>query len=198
MDEPLVPDTLRDGADIVAFSGDKLLGASQAGIVVGKRNLVERTASNQMARALRIDKLSLAALDATLKLYTKWPTRAHEHIPTLAMLTMSVNEMSIRAEEIRTRLSSLLGSDFEVDVEPGVSKAGGGTLPLLELPTVLVSVSSPKVSADAIEKALRLAPTPVIARIAEDKVLLDPRTLLDGDLDALVDAFRSVTTNGNE
>ena len=195
IDEPVVRDVVTAGADVVTFSADKLLGASQAGIIVGRSDYVERAAANQLARALRIDKLSLAALDATLGLYVRWPTRFAEFIPTLSMLTASVNELSVRAEEIRASLQNVLGSDFEVGVEPGYSKAGGGSMPLLELPTVLVSVSSSKMSADAIERALRLAEVPVITRIAEQKVLIDPRTLLEDDIEPLVDAFRVAAAN---
>ncbi|HUT04368.1 MAG TPA: L-seryl-tRNA(Sec) selenium transferase [bacterium] len=195
LDEPVARDVVAAGADVVTFSADKLLGASQAGVIVGKSDYVRRIAANQLARALRIDKLSLAALDATLRLYVRWPTHFAEFIPTLSMLTASVNGLSVRAEEIRARLRPALGADFEVGIEPGCSKSGGGSLPLLELPTVLVSVSSSKMSADAIERALRLAEVPIITRIAEQKVLIDPRTLLEDDIEPLVDAFRMAAAN---
>lgn len=193
MDEPVALDMVRAGAEIVTFSADKLLGASQAGVIVGKAELVQKTATNPLARAMRIDKLSLAALDATLKIYLAKPTAAHEQVPTLAMLTKSVNDLSIEAEEIRSRLRSVLDPEFDVNVEPGYSKSGGGSSPLLELPTVLVSVSCKNRSADSVAKALRNAEVPVIVRIAEDSLLIDPRTLLNGDVDALIDAFRLVT-----
>jgi L-seryl-tRNA(Ser) seleniumtransferase len=198
LDEPVVRDVVSDGADIVTFSADKLLGASQAGVIVGRAELVQRIAKNPLSRAIRIDKLSLAALDATLRLYLKWPSRFHECIPTLSMLTTPLSALKRRAERIRRRIRSVLGARFRVELEPGASKAGGGSLPLLELPTMLVAVSSAGVSAEAIERALRAAPVPVIARIAENKVLLDPRTVLEADVEALVDAFRSVgQENGN-
>ncbi|MBN1591755.1 MAG: L-seryl-tRNA(Sec) selenium transferase [Candidatus Coatesbacteria bacterium] len=193
MDEHIARDFIRDGADIVAFSADKLLGSSQAGIVVGKSDMVRAIAKNPLSRAIRIDKLSLAALDATLRLYLAWPTKSYQMIPTLAMLTKSLNEISIEAEEIRSRLASVVSKEFGLGVEPGYSKVGGGTLPLLDLPTVLVAVSPKTISADALSKMLRSAEVPVICRIADDMVLLDPRTILDDDLDALVEAFRNLT-----
>ncbi len=193
LDEPVVRDVVADGADIVTFSADKLLGASQAGVIVGRGELVQRIAKNPLSRAMRIDKLSLAALDATLRLYVKWPTRVHKFIPSLSMLTTPLSAIKKSAQRIRRRIQSVLDDRFRVEIEPGASKAGGGSLPLLELPTMLVAVSSQEISADAIEKALRAAPVPVIARIAENKVLLDPRTLLEDDIDAVVDAFRFVT-----
>ena len=193
LDEPVVRDVVADGADIVTFSADKLLGASQAGVIVGKAELVQRIAKNPLSRAMRIDKLSLAALDATLRLYVMWPTRVHEFIPTLSMLTTPLDAIRKRAQRIRRRIRSALDGSFRVEIEPGASKVGGGSLPLLELPTMLVTVLSQEISADAIEKALRAAPVPVIARIAENKVLLDPRTVLKDDIEAVVDAFRSVT-----
>ena len=192
LDEPIVRDVVSDGADIVTFSADKLLGASQAGIIVGRGEPVQRIAKNPLSRAMRIDKLSLAALDATLRLYVRWPTRFHEFIPTLSMLTTPLSVIKKRAQKIRRRIRSVLDDRFRVEIEPGASKVGGGSLPLLELPTMLVSVSSQEVSADAIERALRAAAVPVIARIAENKVLLDPRTLLEDDIEAVVDAFRLV------
>jgi len=198
MDEPVARDVVRDGADIVAFSADKLLGASQAGIIVGKGELVEAIAKNPLSRAVRIDKLSLAALDATLRLYTAWPTKSQELIPTLSMLSISVNELSVKAEEIRAQLKSTLGDDFEVGVEAGASKAGGGSLPLVELPTVLVTIAPRASSPDAVANTLRSADVPVIVRIADGKLLIDPRTVLDDDLDALVDAFRALATNEHE
>jgi len=192
LDEPVVRDVVTDGADIVTFSADKLLGASQAGVIVGRRELVQTIAKNPLSRAIRIDKLSLAALDATLRLYVRWPTRVHEFIPTLSMITTPHSVIKVRAQKIRRRIRSVLDDSLRVDIEPGASKVGGGSLPLLELPTMLVTVSSQRVSAEAIERALRGAPVPVIARIAENKVLLDPRTVLDDDIDALISAFRMV------
>jgi len=192
LDEPIVRDVVADGADIVTFSADKLLGASQAGVIVGRGELVQRIAKNPLSRAMRIDKLSLAALDATLRLYVKWPTQCYKLIPTLSMLTTPLSALKKGAQKIRRRIQSVLDDSFRVEIEPGASKVGGGSLPLLELPTMLVTVSSKETTPETIEKALRAAPVPVIARIGENKVLLDPRTLLESNIEAVVDAFRLV------
>jgi len=192
LEEPLVRDVVSAGASLVTFSADKLLGASQAGVIVGSAELLKRIASNPLTRAVRIDKLSLAALDATLRLYLAWPTRATELVPTLRMLTLPVEEVRQRAEKIASSASAILGEGFKVSLQPGSSKSGGGSLPLLELPTVLVAVSAEDVSAEDIARALRSSKVPVIARVADEKVLLDPRTVLKEDMDALVEGFRSV------
>jgi L-seryl-tRNA(Ser) seleniumtransferase len=174
-DEPAVRRSVRAGAALVCFSGDKLLGGPQAGLVVGRAEAVEAARRHPLARALRLDKLGLAALEATLRLYLD-PERARREIPVLAMLTAGEAALRARAE----RLAAAIGP--AAVIVPAVARVGGGALPLLELPGPAVAVSLPGVSADDLAARLRAADPPVIGRIEDDRLLLDPRTLADDEL----------------
>lgn len=184
--EPTVRECVQAGLDLVCFSGDKLLGGPQAGIIVGRREAVERCARNPLMRALRCDKMTLAALEATLSLYRD-PGRMVEAVPVLRMLGAPLATLEPRARALAVRLSEALGEAVRVEVEPGRSLPGGGSLPGHDLPTWLVSLRSP-LSEDAWAARLRHASTPVVVRVEEGRVVIDVRTLLPGDEDAIVAA----------
>jgi L-seryl-tRNA(Ser) seleniumtransferase len=187
--EPRVTDALAAGADLVLFSGDKLLGGPQAGCVVGRREAVGRCRQHPIARAVRADKMTLAGLEATLALYRD-PTQAVREIPVLRMLTLSGEELEGRA----ARLASLCPPALEASLQPGESPVGGGSFPGALLPTTLVALHAGALGPDGLALRLRLGEPPVVARVAGGKVLLDPRTLPEERLPdvaaALVEALR--------
>jgi len=182
--EPTIRKYLDAGADGVTFSGDKLLGGPQAGLIAGARRYIEPMKRHPLLRALRMDKLSLASLEATLRLYRD-DRRALAAIPTLRMLTMSAGQLARRADLIARRLRRTLPDTVTLVKHPGESSAGGGSFPLLQLPTTLIEVRIAGYSPEQVELALRRASTPVIGRIQRDRFLLDVRTVLDRDLPAL-------------
>ena len=177
--EPMVQESLKAGADLVCFSGDKLLGGPQAGIVIGRRDLVAKLKKHPLARALRADKLCLAALNATLLHYLK--DEAEREIPVWRMIAAPLDEIKTRAE----RWASILGRG---EVIPGESAVGGGSLPGETLPTWLLALDVPK--PDRTLKLLRQAKPPVIARAQDDRVVLDPRTVLPEQEEAFIDCLR--------
>jgi L-seryl-tRNA(Ser) seleniumtransferase len=183
-DEPSLRRSVAAGAALVCCSGDKLLGGPQAGLLLGSAGAVAKARSHPLARAVRIDKLSLAALEATLSLYRD-PERAQREVPVLAMLASSEETLSTRAERIR----SAIGSDA-AEIARATAKVGGGALPLLELEGPVVAIDDPG-GADRLAGALRAGDPPVIARIREGRVLLDPRTLTDEEADLLATAVRA-------
>jgi L-seryl-tRNA(Ser) seleniumtransferase len=178
VEEPLITDSVAAGAALVCCSGDKLLGGPQAGLIVGQREAVAAARRHPLARALRIDKLSLAALEATLRLYRD-PARARAEIPVLAMLDVAEDELAARAERLAARIGE------RASVVRAVGKVGGGALPLLELEGPAVALAG---DPDALARALRAHDPPVIARIHDGRVILDPRTLRDKDVPLVVDA----------
>jgi L-seryl-tRNA(Ser) seleniumtransferase len=181
--EPRVPDALASGADLVLFSGDKLLGGPQAGCLVGRGDLIARCRTNPLARALRPDKLTLAALAATLDIYQD-AEAAVRSIPVLAMLTVSGEELSRRA----SALAALLPAETRPATQPGESAVGGGSFPGVALPTTLVTIDAGALGPDGLALRLRLGTPPVVARVAGDRVVLDPRTLLEESLPLLAQA----------
>jgi L-seryl-tRNA(Ser) seleniumtransferase len=170
--EPSVLDSLRAGVDIVTYSGDKLLGGPQAGLISGRSDLVARMRSNSLFRALRVDKLTYAALEATLLAYVK---RDHDAIPTLKMMRLSKEEIGKRAESLAARLRP---SELTIEVIDGESVIGGGAAPSSVLPTRLLAVSREGHSADELSAQLRASDPPIIARVEQGRVLLDLRTVL--------------------
>jgi L-seryl-tRNA(Ser) seleniumtransferase len=182
--EPRVADAVAAGSDLVLFSGDKLLGGPQAGCLVGSREAVGRAARDPLARALRADKLTLAALEATLALYLD-PDRARAEIPTLRMLTLEPASLAARAEALRRRAPPALAASLE----PGSSAVGGGAFPEAPLPTTLVALTPPPIGADGFALRLRLGEPPLVTRVAEGRVLLDPRTILPGQEDEVIRAL---------
>jgi L-seryl-tRNA(Ser) seleniumtransferase len=184
--EPTVPEAVADGATLVVMSGDKLLGGPQAGVLVGTRQAVDACRRNPLTRALRVDKLTLAALEATLSLYRD-PARAVRDVPVLAMVSASVESVRDRAESVATILRT---AGIACDVVDSEAAVGGGAFPTARLASAAVALRGR--GAD-VEQKLRAAPEAIVARIADDRVLLDLRSLMpdrDQDLaDAVIRAF---------
>ncbi len=173
--EPRVQDSVAAGMDLVTFSGDKLLGGPQAGIIVGRRELVERIRSNQLARVLRVDKLTVAALEATLRLYLD-EEKAVREIPAWRALAAPLSSLQARAEKLALRLKTSF-NDIDVELLKGSSRVGGGALPTAELPTVLLSLQTPHMDPSRLAGRLRCGTPPVIVRLQQERVLLDLRTV---------------------
>jgi len=189
--EPTVQEALKAGADLVLISGDKLLGGPQAGLALGSREVVSRLRSHPLTRALRPDKLTLAALEATLRLYLD-ESQALTAIPTLRMLTRPVAELDRQARGLARSLRRLLGPRVQVRVVASVGRVGGGALPQVSLPSRALALAVPPLSPQQLEAHLRRAQPPIIARIEQDTLLLDLRTLLPDDLPALKAALQGV------
>ncbi len=188
-DEPIIRESIAAGADVVTFSGDKLLGGPQAGLIVGRREIIERLRSSSLYRALRADKLCLAALEATLGAHRRG---ALEEIPALQMLSLSPEEIETRALRIIQRLEEGSQSGLKATIIKGESAIGGGSGPNVHPRTALIALSHETLSADAIENRLRAASPPVIGRIADACVLLDLRTVADSEESDLITALESL------
>jgi L-seryl-tRNA(Ser) seleniumtransferase len=178
--EPTAQEAIQAGADVVTFSGDKLLGGPQAGIILGKRELIERIKANPLHRALRIDKLTLAALEATLIAYLS-EGGAIKEIPTLRMLTTPLEELRKQARRLQ-RLIKQETDKAAVEMTREQSQVGGGALPLQAVPTWALAVKPLKGTAQALEAALRHVDPPIVARIIDDRLILDMRTIQEGEL----------------
>ncbi len=183
--EPTVQEVVQTGVDVVTFSGDKLLGGPQAGIIVGKKKYIEAMKSNHLNRALRIDKLTLAALEATLRLYLD-EEKALQEIPTLRMLSLTKEELRERSEHLASRLRLALGDLAMVDVVATIGQVGGGALPTEEVPAYGVSIKPVQYSVNQYETLLRQASTPLIARIEDDGLLINLRTIAPNEEDELI------------
>ena len=186
--EPTVKEVLESGIDIVTFSGDKLLGGPQAGIIVGKKEYIEQMKKNQLTRALRVDKMTLAALEATLKLYLD-EKEALEHIPTLHMISLSKERLFAKAEVLKTRLSDL---DFKITVAEDKAEVGGGSYPANYLESVVVKLEHPRLSATDIERRLLEVEIPIITRIKDNELIFDMRTLRTREFDLVKQALIEV------
>jgi L-seryl-tRNA(Ser) seleniumtransferase len=186
--EPTVQASIEKGMDVVTFSGDKMLGGPQAGIIVGKKQFIDAMKKNQLTRALRIDKLTLSALEATLKLYLD-EERALKEIPGLRMLTIKPEELKKDATRLLRALRRRLGDRAQLEVEKSFSQVGGGSMPTEQLETYVVTLTSPMYTLDTIEERLRHGDVPVVARINKDKLILDVRTLLPKDYKQVEDAL---------
>jgi L-seryl-tRNA(Ser) seleniumtransferase len=176
--EPVIGDSIAAGADVVSFSGDKLLGGIQAGLIVGRASLIDRIRRHPLYRALRPDKTTLAAVEATLLIYRRGT--AVVEIPALAMLAAELGSITSRAQDLVQRFAKG-HSDLVIELIPGESAIGGGSAPTTHPPTTLIALSHPKFTADKLAAALRRHDPPVIARIADDRVLLDLRTVDPGE-----------------
>ena len=187
--EPTVRESLLSGIDIVTFSGDKLLGGPQAGMIVGRKAAIDKIRQHPMARALRIDKLTLAALEATLRLYLD-PVKAFSEIPALQMLSASSEELHERCQALLPKLELVVGKTAELSIVQSNSTVGGGALPLAELPGWAVAVVPNNISLNEMVQRLRQGPLPVIGRIQENQFLIDPRTLKMEDTEVLATALQ--------
>ena len=187
--EPTVKEVLESGIDIVTFSGDKLLGGPQAGIIVGKKEYIEQMKKNQLTRALRVDKMTLAALEATLKLYLD-EKEALEHIPTLHMISLSKERLFAKSEVFKTRLSDL---DFKITIAEDKAEVGGGSYPASYLDSVVVKLEHPRLSATDIERQLLEVEIPIITRIKDNELIFDMRTLRTREFDLVKQALIEVT-----
>ncbi len=187
--ETTVQETIRAGADLVTFSGDKLLGGPQAGIIVGRGDLIQRCMQNPVTRALRVDKMTLAALETTLRLYRD-EGRAIEQIPTLKMITVSPDELKGRAEELASSIERTgQKAGLRIEVRGSFSQVGGGSLPAQDLPTFVVALQSDYLSPDQIEEFLRQNDPPIIGRIESDHFIMDLRTLMPHQIEIIALAF---------
>lgn len=185
LDEPTVSEVVASGLDVVSFSGDKLLGSAQAGLIVGRREIVERLRKHPLYRALRSDKLRLAALEATLVAHQR--DKASSEIPVFQMLALKEAEIEERAKAV---IEQVAPTELTLTLQPGESAVGGGTAPTSKLRSLLIALSHPQKSAAELEQQLRRSSPPIIARVAEEKVLLDLRTVLPEDLSSLIAALK--------
>jgi L-seryl-tRNA(Ser) seleniumtransferase len=182
--EPTVQETIKTGVDAVTISGDKLLGGPQAGIILGKKKLLDLFKINPLTRALRIDKLTLAALESTLLLYFD-EKRAMEEIPTLKMLSLDTKRLKKRGKQLLKRLSGMTNERMMFSLREDVSQVGGGALPLQELPTMAVAIKPLDFSVNSLEENLRKSDPPVISRISKEELILDMRTVFDEEIPLL-------------
>jgi L-seryl-tRNA(Ser) seleniumtransferase len=178
--EPLVSQRVACGADVVTFSGDKLLGGPQAGLVVGTRRWLTEIAQNPLHRAVRCDKLTIAALEATLRLYQQSHNITHQ-IPTLQVLTRSLVEIERLGAEVVPALQQALGSGYRVSIEDSTSQIGSGALPTEDISTMVIAVDSDLMSAERIAERFRAARPAIIGRIHDGRFLLDLRTISKAD-----------------
>jgi L-seryl-tRNA(Ser) seleniumtransferase len=189
--EPSVLDSLRQGVDVVTYSGDKLLGGPQAGMLSGHADLIARIRSNSLFRALRVDKLTYAALEATLLAYVKGE---HDANPALRMMRLSKDEIGRRAEALAGTTTS---PRLSLEVTDGESVIGGGSAPSAVLPTRLLAIACEVLSADELSSSLRAADPPIIARVEEGRVLLDLRTVFPEQDEVIASALRNLVRSGN-
>jgi L-seryl-tRNA(Ser) seleniumtransferase len=195
-DEPAVADIVKTGVDLTTFSGDKLLGGPQGGVIVGNKQLIEKIQKNPMTRAMRIDKLTLAGFEATLMEYID-AEKAIENIPTLRMLLQKPEDIKKRASRIAKRLKAEVSSAV-VSLITDSSRAGGGALPEIALPTYVVAIKTDGLSVNEFEERLRKGNPPVIARIKEDSLILDARTIRDEDFWTIVERIKAALSSASE
>lgn len=191
MKEPTVQESIASGVDLVTFSGDKLLGGPQAGIILGKKNFIHRIRKNPITRALRIDKMTLAALESTLGLYRDEKT-AVDRIPTLSMLTAPVELLDKKAVMLKMGIEKIADDRISVEILDLSSKAGGGSLPLLNLPSRCAAIRIKGMSANSLETKMRSYSPPIIGRIESDYFILDPRTLKDEEIELILGALETI------
>ncbi len=185
--EPTVQESIKKGVDVVTFSGDKMLGGPQAGIIIGKKEFIDKMKKNQLTRALRIDKMTLAALEGTLKCYLD-EKEAVEKIPTLYMILSSKDEHKKRAYRLKRKLQNKV-KNFNFSMGEDYSMVGGGSMPIEKIPTYVIRVKSDKYKPEELEIMLRKNKTPIIIRVSNDEVIMDVRTMFDKDFDVIVEAF---------
>jgi L-seryl-tRNA(Ser) seleniumtransferase len=189
--EPTVQDSIKAGVDLVCFSGDKLLGGPQAGIIVGKKSMIDNIKKNPLTRALRIDKFTAIALECVFHEYIN-EKNAIENVPVLKMINKSIEEISSESEKLYNKLNLSIGHLCELNIEDCESQIGGGSLPTEVLKSKCVIIKPNSITTVALEKSLRLAKKPIVARIIKDKLLLDLRTVFENEIEDVVDTFKEV------
>ena len=187
--EPTVQDSVAQGADIITFSGDKMMGGPQCGIILGKQEIISAIKSNQLARALRVDKLTILALQETLNLYRN-EKKAIRQIPTLRMICQSHQSVGRKARKLFEMIGTKENSAFSVSLCDGFSRVGGGAMPLEEIRSRLLCISPGKLSATHIANALSSSNPPIIARLEKDQVLLDARTIQEKEIKIVAEAIK--------
>jgi len=191
-DEPLISDSIKAGADVVTFSGDKLLGGAQSGLIVGKREVIEKLRKHQLYRALRVDKLIYAVLEATLETYRK--ETAIQEIPVLRMIAATNVELKQRTQSFAKKLCERLNenSDLHFEIGKGHSVIGGGSAPTVQPETTILSLKHEKISVNKLEENLRFSHPPVITRVLEDKVLIDLRAVFEDEENELLEILAEI------
>ena len=180
--EPTIQQKIAQGVDLVCFSGDKLLGGAQAGIIVGKKHLIEKLQSHPLKRALRCDKVILAGLEATLRLYLQ-PEKLAQQLPTLRLLTQSIEQLNQQAQQVKAILEQKFSEEVEIQIEPSLAQIGSGAQPTARLDSVAVTIAEKKAKKlTALLTQFKQMPTPIIARVEQDKIWLDMRSLANLDL----------------
>ena len=192
--EPTVQEMIKTGVDAVTISGDKLLGGPQAGIILGKKKILDLFKINPLTRALRIDKLTLAALESTLLLYFD-EKKAMEEIPTLRMLSLDTKRLKKRGKRLLKRLSGVTNKKMAFTLKEDVSQVGGGALPLQELPTLVVAIKPLEVSVNSLEENLRKGEPPIVCRISKEELILDMRTVFDEEIPMLAAGIEKALTS---
>ena len=191
--EPTVQETIKTGVDAVTISGDKLLGGPQAGIILGKKKILDLFKTNPLTRALRIDKLTLAALESTLLLYLD-EERAMEEIPTLRMLSLDTKRLKRRGKRLLKRFSGMANKKMTFILREDVSQVGGGALPLQNLPTLVVAIKPVEASVNSLEENLRKGDPPIVCRISKEELILDMRTVFDEEIPLLAAGIEKALT----
>ncbi len=189
-DEPTVKDKVDQGADLVSFSGDKLLGGPQAGIIVGKKRFIEKLKQNPLTRALRVDKFTLASLEATLKAYIK--NEAREKLPTLKMLSQNIDIIKEKALSLKEKLETLEKENLNIKVEKDSTKIGGGAFPLQDIPTYVVKIETNNIELNELSYKLRMNKPPIFTRLYNDNMFFDLRTIKDEEIEQIVLAFKNI------
>ena len=192
IDEPIIADSIKAGADVVTFSGDKLLGGVQSGLIVGRREVIEKIRKHPLYRALRVDKLIYAALEATLESFRR--ESALQEIPVLKMLSMNESEIKERIEKFADKLKKKSNGNaaLQIEIIEGNSVVGGGSAPMVQPKTTLLALTDKHLSADKLEENLRLSTPPIITRILDGKVLIDLRTVLESEEVELLNSIQTI------
>jgi len=185
--EPSFEECIKLGVNIVSGSGDKLLGGPQAGIILGEGRFIKEIKKNPISRALRIDKLTLSALEITLRLYVE---KRYREIPVIRMLSENEENLKRKAQKIKRGLQKI--KDISVKIIKDISKPGGGSLPDLELPTYCVAIKTKKITSEHLAQMLRNSSPPIISRIKGEILLLDVRTIFNEDIKSIIDVFRNI------
>ncbi|MCF8000397.1 MAG: L-seryl-tRNA(Sec) selenium transferase [Halanaerobiales bacterium] len=189
-DEPTVKDKIDQGADLVSFSGDKLLGGPQSGIIVGKKGFIDKLKKNPLTRALRVDKFTLASLEATLKAYIEEDAR--EKLPTLNMLSQNIDLIKDKAVRLKEKLDNLQIESLDIEIEKDSTKIGGGAFPLQDIPTYVVKIKTDKMELNELSYKLRMNKPPIFTRLYNENMFFDLRTIKETEIDQIVTALKNI------